>query len=61
MGTIFGLGIQYSPLWIFPEEAYRKEVLIPYIPPQESHLNDSGTWTEEERKRFEDELKKKLK
>ncbi len=55
------LGRKYSPQWVFPEEAYRKEGLMPDIPPQESHLNDSGTWTEEERKRFEDELEKKLK
>ena len=51
---------KYSPKWVFPQEAYRIEGLAPDIPTEESHLNDSGSWTEEEKIRFEEELRKKF-
>ena len=54
------LGRKYSPQWVFPQEAYRIEGLAPDIPTEELHLNDSGSWNEEEKIQFEEELRKKF-
>ena len=55
------LGKRYIPMGIFPEEAYQKEGIMLQMPPEPKiDMNDSGNWTEEERKRFHDELDRKL-
>ena len=55
------LGKKYIPKGIFPEDAYKMEGIMLQMPPEPKvDMNDSGNWTEEERKRFNDELDKKL-
>ena len=55
------LGKKYIPMDIFPEDAYKMEgIMLQMRPEPKIGMNDSGNWTEEERKRFNDELDKKL-
>ena len=55
------LGKKYITKDIFPEEAYKKEgIMLQMSPELKIDMNDSGNWTEEKRKRFHDELDRKI-